>query len=202
MELRISQSSFNLNYEYTIFKENKVIYYGKANRVLLPKCRNIQVFNYDKEQLISVKQESILRVLLSYLPIISFFNFTVCPYVFYCGDFKIGYMEEEYNGSSIAKGEIYGVIYELVEHTSEYIAIYNNKNQIGLIKRVISKVGDGDKYKLIFNNSFDKELAICFCLLADILWHTSDTKIQGEQWEFSTEFKERPLNRKWKPDEN
>ncbi|WP_346938616.1 hypothetical protein [uncultured Clostridium sp.] len=201
MELRISQSSFNLNYEYTIFKQNEIIYYGKANRVLLPKFRKIQIFNYKNEHLLSVKQESFLRILLTHLPIISFFGFSVCPYVFYYGDSKIGYMEEEHNGSSIVKGEIYGAFYELIEHTGKYIAIYSDKHQIGLIEREISKIGDGDKYKLIFNNSFNKEIAICFCLLADILWHTSDTEIYSEKWEFSTELKERPLNCKWKPDE-
>lgn len=201
MELRISQSSFNFNYNYKIFNQNEIMYYGKANRVILPKFRNIQIFNYKNEHLLSVKQENFFKMLLSHLPIISFFSFSVCPYILYYKDSKIGYMEEKCNRSSIVRGEIYGVAYELIQHTGKYVAIYSEKQQIGLIEREISKIGDGDQYRIRFNNGFNEEIAICFCLLADILWYTSDTEIYGEKYEYSIGFKERELNCNWKPDE-
>lgn len=201
MELIINQSSLDLNFKYTVIEENKEICYGKANRIIIPNFRKIEVFNCQNKNLLSIKQESLLRIILKYLPIISFWNFSVCPYNFYCNGAMIGYMKEEYNGSSSVKGKIFGEFYEIVENTGECVSIYRSDKQVGLIKRRKSKIGDGDKYELIFNNNFNKELAISICILADVLWHTSDKQIYSEKLEFSTKIKGRPFNLEWKPED-
>lgn len=201
MEFTIRQSNFKYNYEYKIYRLNQLIYNAKINRVIIPQFRKIKLYSIENQEILCIRQKDYLKFLLGHIPIFNLFSFSICPYEFYKDNVKIGYMKMKSNTNRCIEGKVYDKQYQIWEYNGEYVFIYCNDKQVGLIKRKVSKIGDGDEYKVLFNKELEQEIAINFCLLSDIIWHTSDTQIYSQKWEFSQKLKDENLNVEWVPED-
>lgn len=178
-----------------------MIFIAKSNRTFIPNLRKIYLFELNGKEVCCLKQESWIKLILQTIPLINLFKFSVCSYIYYNHGIKEGYLREMYCGDGHVVGVINGKSYELIEHTGTYYGIYCNEKQVGYIKRNMLKELDEDKYKIIYSKSLETELAIIFCLLSDILWHTSDTNIYSINLEFSYQLTGRKYNKEWKPED-
>lgn len=201
MELTIKQSKFRFNYQYKVYESSELLYTATINRTIIPFLRQANLYKLDGKKISCLKQESWIKFILGIAPIISFFSFTVCPYIYYENDIKQGYLEEKRNGSSYVFGKISGINFELYQHDSNYIAIYSNNVQVGLIKKSNLKEFDGDQYRVTYNKVIKREVVIILSLLADVLWYTSDTSINSFCYEWTKQLTEIKFDRNWTPED-
>ncbi|EYE87304.1 hypothetical protein Q428_14055 [Fervidicella metallireducens AeB] len=201
MELIIEQSKFKLNYEYKVYASSELIYIAKINRNIIPSLRKIYLYESNGKEVCCLKQENWLKFILQNIPFVNFLESSICDYVYYKNGIKEGYLREKTSGDSIVIGKIKGQDYEMFGYEINNIPIYWNKKQTGVIKRKNIKELDGDQYKIIYNNSLPREVAVIFCLLSDVLWHTSDTRITSCSWEYSIPLAGEKVNKDWVPED-
>jgi hypothetical protein len=201
MELIIEQEVLKANYEYKIYVDKELIYISKINRTIATTLRKIHLYDRDGNEICCLKQESWLKLILQNIPFVCLFSFAVCPYIFYRDGIRQGYLREAFDGDWVVIGEIDNDKYEIWDHTGNNMSIYCNEKQVGAITRDCFKLFDGDKYKILYNRNFDRELAIMCSLLADVLWNTSDDNIYGCSWEWGMQLDGKKINKNWKPED-
>lgn len=201
MELIIKQSMLQANFQYKIYEKDNLIYTASVNRALLPSLRKIFVRDINGKEICSLKQEDILKLILKQLPFISFFKFSVCPFIYYENNERAGYIRENVNGDGYVYGYIGEEYYEIWEHSGTNISIIRDLKQVAAIKKSSMKVFDGDEYRVIFNKGCDKHLVVILCLLSDVLWFTSDNSSSSLSWEYNVQLTGRKIDRNWNPED-
>lgn len=200
MELIIKQSQLKKNFQYKIYALDELIYTAQANRIIIPRFRNITLFNHKGEIVCSFKQNEWKKFILSKIPIISLFRFSICPFSYYKGGIEKGYTKGKVEGGYIF-GAIDGISYEIWEETSEYTGIFREGKQVALITRSRFKQFDGDQYKLIYSKSLEMEIAAMLCLLVDTLWYTKDSQIYSTSWEYTIYYGGKKVDKDWVPED-
>ena len=112
----------------------------------------------------------------------------------------MGYIKEEYNGGNTIIGEINNKSYKLIEQNEKYIHIFSEEDQVGLIERQISHVGELDEYKILFNSSLKKDIATSFCIISNLLLHDRSNQDFPQSSEIRRNLSRRKFNENWKPE--
>ncbi|MFD3158368.1 hypothetical protein ACFIJ5_16205 [Haloimpatiens sp. FM7330] len=202
MELIVEQLKFKYNYEYRVYDMGIHIYTAKINRTIIPSLRKICLYETNGREICCLKQENWLKIILGMIPVINGFNFSICSYIYYKNGINEGYLSEKVTVlSEYVMGTIYGNNYEMWEHTGNNIGIYCNEKQVALIKRASFKEYDGNQYEILYNKNFEKEIVVIFCLLADVLWATSDTTSYTLSWEYTVQLTGKKMDKTWKPED-
>lgn len=203
MKLIIEQEKFKFNYQYKIFDDNELVYIGRANRTVIPQPRKISLCDLNNNELdIILKEENIIKFIISYIPILGWFNFSVCPYNLYVNGMKQGFLSkvvQRKNTHPSIIGEIKGHNISIYEHTGDLYTIFKDNLQQGLIKREHWKQGDGDRYIILYNREFGTELAALIGILVDIIWGTTDTSIKFLRYEYTWVLGEEKSDNHWEP---
>ncbi|WP_010076726.1 hypothetical protein [Clostridium cellulovorans] len=105
MELKIEQAKLKYNYQYKIIEDGNIVNTAEINRIVFWGFRKISLFDANGNQVISLRQEDKKKLILENIPIIAFFKFSRCPYIYYKDGEKQGYLRD--NNESII-GEILG----------------------------------------------------------------------------------------------
>lgn len=183
MELYIKQNKFNLlNYKYEISVEGKLIFIAKANRVLIPSFRKIFLYDCKGSDIYKLIQRNVLKLIIEYIPFFPYV-FGVCPYILFNGENKCGFIQKQPNKQEDASGIIENKNTVIYQCSGNKIAILSNGKQVGLIKRNPWKEGDGDKYVVLYDKNFNRELISIITIFSDIIFHTNDGQYTSSSWE-------------------
>lgn len=202
MKLILEQEKFKLNYEYKIFSDNGLAYVGKANRTIFPLPRKIALNNLDNSEMCILKEENIIKFIMSFIPVLGWFKFSECPYNLYIDGVKQGFLNKviwrKKKYPSII-GEIKGKAISIYEHTGNRYSIFKDNVQQGLIKKENWKQGDGDRYIILYNKEFGAEIMALIGILLDVIWSTTDASIKSYSYEYTWVLGERKINNEWIP---
>lgn len=196
MEIVVKRKRIKKIYEYRFYNKNEIIFIGKVTGPYNFHMKKIFLYNANGKEICVLKQEDLKRFFLMHVPIINLFDFCNCPYAYYKDGVKIGSLNE-LKGVFI-KGDINDDNYEICQHTGNYISIYCNNKQEGLLKRKCSATYDGELYKITINKSFNKELAVLICLLSETIWFSSNNR--GGPIQYNIVYRGRKMDPNWEPE--
>lgn len=204
MKLIIEQKEFKLNYEYKIFDDKGLIYRGKANRTILPQPRKITVDDLNNNEVCILKEENIIKFIMSFIPVLGWFKFSSCPYNLYINGVKQGFLDKvmwrKSKGPSIV-GEIKGSKISIYEHSGNQYSIFKDNVQQGSIKKEHWKQGDGDRYIVLYSREFGGEMISLIGILVDVIWSTTDTSIKTYSYEYTWVIGGRKKDEDWLPED-
>lgn len=201
MELIVQQKGFGINFEYSFFDGGgNLVFKAKANRTVIPLPRKIFVYNSSKQEICSLRQDNIFKFVLANIPFMGIILRRDCPYNFYEGSVSNGFLQQNY---FVGGGHIYGNVsnapYSIYGHSGNDYSIFRDDLQVASILRSELRLGDGDKYKLIFDSRIDTKLAVILTVLVDITWHTYDTSYTSLSWERSYQLGGKKRDEEWIP---
>lgn len=204
MRLIIEQDKLRFNYKYNIYISGNLLYTATVNRTIVPKFRKITITDLNGQQVCILKQEDKIKFILSYVPIIGWFDYFSCPYNIYISGIKQGIIKENRWGKNIDSSiecEIHNDKYYIHSHTGEEYSIFLNDKQEGLIAHDHWKIGDGDRYEVLYNSKLKPEFAAAICIFIDILWGTSDTSTTSISYQYTWIIGGRKKDKNWRPED-
>lgn len=202
MEMQINQAKFSFPfYNYKIYSDGNILYTAKKTQNRLPSFVKIYLYDTRGNELYCLKQRSIFRLMLSYIPIVNFF-INGCSYILYSQGTNKGFMQHEVLSDNVI-GCLEGNNYELYQHTGDDISIFCNKVQVGFVTKNRLKFGEADKYKIEYSKHLiKKEILALLVLLADAEWPSDFSSSTNLSWEYTIKFGEKKRDLNWIPDDN
>lgn len=197
MEIIIKQSKLKYNYKYKIYSQSNLLFLGKANRTILPSKRKIEISYPNGNNVCTLKQENVYKYILSCIPILNLFKISVCPYILYFNNLYQGYLKQQGFWNRDVVGIIDNNKIVIKAHTGNYISIHSSDEQVALAKKNVHKKLDADEYFVSYNKDQSVEVISIICILADIIWYTSDDTVHSSSIEYDIVLND-DFNKNWK----
>jgi hypothetical protein len=70
---------------------------------------------------------------------------------------------------------------------------------VGVIQRKSIKVGDADRYCVLYKQDISNELIALLVVLADIIWQTADSSISYLSYEYNWQIGGKKQDKNWQP---
>lgn len=210
MKIIMQQQALKWNHTYQLQFENNEMFSTVKRRMAFEK-RKISITNLNEETLANINELSSLTPILEKIPVLNLFM--TIPYSVEMGGQTIGEIQVKNRFiQAMFTAKINGLSYSCYRHLAgkngELYSIYNDSNQIGMVRKSFKLEWNAHLYEAEFDDGTEFLIGSIFLVLIDVLWNTSDVKIDENLYQTSFEvsfgvdmkFGKKP-DLSWKPKE-
>lgn len=202
MQLEVRQDFIGIDFKYSVYRDGKMLFWGRANRTIIPYLKKITLMDLNHEEICQLKQTNLAKFVLSKIPVFKILNFSACPYEIYTKSQKIGFLKQ-LNWIKKQGPDVVGIInnkaISIFEHTGNEFSVFCNEEQVASISRKAFKTGDGDSYLVTYDRVIEDYLIAIIALLLDQLFSTEEGSINGESYSYTYKIGQGKKDSEWMP---